>query len=374
MSTTQNETTLATIAARLAALEAENTSLRDKVAALEGRPTPQPTAIAEANVHRAASERRTARVGGRTTRRRMLQAALGVAAAAGVSAGAVLNREPDAASAHTGTEVWNVDRVNAHSFYGETHTDTIAVWGINSGANSGIVGRNNGAGAGVQGQNTRNNGVGVLGQGSLGVLGEGFFGVKGQSTVGNGNGVVGEHTGEGNGVIGVSSGQFHAGVLGRNAQGAGVKGVGANGVVGESSTQGYAATYGINTNENGGYGVVGDGKGASSAGVLGRNASGDGVRGEGAHGVHGKSSKTNYNAVWGQGTGEARGVAGTSTAGYGGFFQGGKAQLRLAPINILGKPTTGAHLIGELFLDKAATLWICTASGTPGTWKRVTVS
>ncbi|MEJ7655126.1 MAG: hypothetical protein WKH64_18215 [Chloroflexia bacterium] len=40
----------------------------------------------------------------------------------------------------------------------------------------------------------------------------------------------------------------------------------------------------------------------------------------------------------------------------------------------MGKPTTGAHLIGELFLDRAAALWICTASGTPGTWRRVTTT
>ncbi|MFN2466142.1 MAG: beta strand repeat-containing protein [Candidatus Dormibacteria bacterium] len=33
-----------------------------------------------------------------------------------------------------------------------------------------------------------------------------------------------------------------------------------------------------------------------------------------------------------------------------------------------GAPTTGAHVKGELYVDSAGALWICTAAGTPGTW------
>jgi hypothetical protein len=36
-----------------------------------------------------------------------------------------------------------------------------------------------------------------------------------------------------------------------------------------------------------------------------------------------------------------------------------------------GKPTTGAHLKGEISMDSAATLWVCTVAGTPGTWRKV---
>jgi hypothetical protein len=92
---------------------------------------------------------------------------------------------------------------------------------------------------------------------------------------------------------------------------------------------------------SGGFGVVGDGIGAGRAGVLGRNphASGSGVRGQ-------------------------------STNGYGWQFDGGKAQLRIVPKTTVGKPTTGAQTKGEIYMDSAGTLFVCTANGTPGTWRR----
>jgi hypothetical protein len=57
--------------------------------------------------------------------------------------------------------------------------------------------------------------------------------------------------------------------------------------------------------------------------------------------------------------------------GYGGLFEGGKAQLRLVPATTAGKPTTGAHTKGEIYMDSAGSLFVCTASGTPGTWKKI---
>jgi len=157
-------------------------------------------------------------------------------------------------------------------------------------------------------------------------------------------------------------GQNHGtgpGVLGKSVTGVGVIGDGLIGVKGTSSAPGYGAAYGVHT--NGGYGVVGDGHGASTAGVLGRNAGGSGVRGEGKTGVHGKATS-------------GKGLFGESGSGYGGVLGGGKAQLRLLPRPTTGKPTTGAHQIGELYLDQVGSLFICTAAGTPGTWKKVTVS
>ena len=65
------------------------------------------------------------------------------------------------------------------------------------------------------------------------------------------------------------------------------------------------------------------------------------------------------------------GVVGRNRSGYGGQFEGGKAQLFLKPGGTAGKPTTGAHLKGELYMDSAARLFVCVADGTPGTWKRV---
>jgi len=59
----------------------------------------------------------------------------------------------------------------------------------------------------------------------------------------------------------------------------------------------------------------------------------------------------------------------------GGHFQGVKAQLMLKPKGgTAGKPTTGAHAQGEISMDSAATLWVCTVAGTPGTWRKVTTT
>jgi hypothetical protein len=123
-----------------------------------------------------------------------------------------------------------------------------------------------------------------------------------------------------------------------------VTGEGVVGVVGISSSNGNGALYGLHTGTSG-TGVVGDGKGNGSAGVLGRNPGAGGI-----------------------------GVQGQGTSGYGGQFQGGKAQLRLVPASTVGKPTTGAHVRGELYMDSAAALFVCTVTGTPGTWRKVTTT
>lgn len=43
------------------------------------------------------------------------------------------------------------------------------------------------------------------------------------------------------------------------------------------------------------------------------------------------------------------------------YFAGGTAS---------GAPTTGTHNAGEFILDQTGSFWICTATGTPGTWKQ----
>jgi hypothetical protein len=124
--------------------------------------------------------------------------------------------------------------------------------------------------------------------------------------------------------------------------GPGVRGVGVvtNGVVGESSRATYAGVKGEHT-----------------------GTEGSGVYGEGWTGVWGHSSKTGYSGVYGQHTG----------LGYGGQFEGGKAQLRLKPGSSRGAPT-GAHLKGEIYMDSAGVLFVCTVGGTPGTWRKVSTT
>jgi len=110
--------------------------------------------------------------------------------------------------------------------------------------------------------------------------------------------------------------------------------------------------YGEHTGTSG-IGTVGIGKGGD-AGVLGRNSTGVGVLGEGTNGVHG-----------------------TASGGYGGQFQGGRAQLRLVPTGSAGKPTSGTHQKGEIYMDSTGTLFICVATSTAtaaAKWRKVTTT
>jgi len=250
-----------------------------------------------------------------------------------------------------------------------------------------VYGRCEGPGAGVEGSN------GEYGKPSV------HAAVRGDSRASNGIGVYGE--GATYGVQGRGDDPIYG------LEGTGVRGEGATGVWGSSSKIGWSGVYGQHTAEAGsgnsaeaGYGVVGDGTG-SGAGVFGRNSSGTaagrscGVLGEGQFGIIGKSTAPGFAGVSGEHTGQQgygvlgrndiftgvralgkTGVWGSSLGGgYGGQFDGGKAQLMLKPKGgTPGKPTSGEHTKGELFMDSEAALFVCTASGTPGTWRRFTTT
>ncbi len=143
---------------------------------------------------------------------------------------------------------------------------------------------------------------------------------------------------------------------------------------------------GTSTNLAIGYGVWGN---SSTFGVYG-TGNHAGVKGEssnravegygGRRGVYGRSFENV--AVEGdsnQGTGVfghsyyGTGVYGSSTTGYGGWFEGGKAQLKLKPADSPGKPG-GAHSKGEIYMDKAGALFVCVRGGNPATWRRVTTT
>jgi hypothetical protein len=127
------------------------------------------------------------------------------------------------------------------------------------------------------------------------------------------------------------------------------------------------------TNEDSdGYGVWGNSKGYGLYGTSSADTGfAAGVLGVGRIGIHGLSDATGFFAVWGRHTGNGSGVFGDSADGYGGEFEGGKAQLKLVPKGTRGKPTTGTHTRGEIYMDSKGTLFVCTVSGTPGTWRRV---
>ena len=44
---------------------------------------------------------------------------------------------------------------------------------------------------------------------------------------------------------------------------------------------------------------------------------------------------------------------------------------RLVGTTSAGPPTTGTFATGDLVIDQTATIWICTAAGTPGTWSNI---
>jgi hypothetical protein len=46
----------------------------------------------------------------------------------------------------------------------------------------------------------------------------------------------------------------------------------------------------------------------------------------------------------------------------------------LKPGGTAGKPTTGTHNKGEIYMDSAGTLFVCTTSTTAAKWKRVSAT
>jgi hypothetical protein len=219
-------------------------------------------------------------------------------------------------------------------------------------------------------------------------------------------------TGDGTGVFGASGSSF--GVQGTSSTGVGVRGFSlqGNGVSGESSSNdgvsgisdanGKSGVFGFNTKDTSeqAFGVSGTcnstnptsagvfGFADSANGVGGNSNNGNGVSGHSAlnDGVSGISDANGKSGVFGFNTnpsGAAFGVSGTvnspdgagvngfSDLGYGGHLRGGRAPLHLEPANTPGRPTTGDHQRGELFVDSNGDLFYCKDSGTPGNWFRV---
>ena len=110
-------------------------------------------------------------------------------------------------------------------------------------------------------------------------------------------------------------------------------------------------TAGNNTILNNNFNSVG-------AALLGV-ASGNGNQGIG---IIGWSKKPNGTGI----------VGFTGGAGaYGGEFFGGLAEVRLRPGGAAPINLTNAHQVGEMYEDQDGTLWICTAAGSPGTWREI---
>lgn len=425
----------ATNAQRLQTLErenermrSENTELRSKVATLEGSGARRERLAEMSGLESRLDAEPVAVLEGRVSRRSLLSKA-GAAAVAAVAAGTLLS--PREAKAHDTDSPIYPRFVYADWLAAEPHDDRAAVRGdVNSTTWGALTGFNLGSGPGVRGTSdtgrgvegtsaggtgvsgiaSGSGGIGVFGKSKAfnpgpGVRGDGSIGVWGTAITSGQAGVYGNHDLFGPGVVGDGSGDY-AGVWGRNSvstgvrgQGktgvlgvgsdvnqAGVKGEGPTGVWGITSRTSYAGVYGEHQGTSG-IGTVGIGKGADP-GVLGRNSDGDGVRGEGSIGVRGEGSigvlgESNSSSAVGilgrndggtgvQGDGK-NGVFGRGSSGYGGFFEGGKAQLRLRPAGSAGKPS-GAHSAGEIYMDSAGTLFVCVKGGNPAEWKKLSAT
>ena len=145
--------------------------------------------------------------------------------------------------------------------------------------------------------------------------------VRGTTAVSSSAGVVGQHTADG------------FGVLGQSATGIGVK----------------ARTGGLSTAA-----VSAENSGSGGFGIWAITADGVGIYGEA------------------QGGATPVGVVARGNLGVGLEASGARAAIHLSPnLTITGAPTTGAHSMGELMVDKNGDLFLCKAAGTPGTWVKV---
>jgi hypothetical protein len=403
-----NGLTLEGLAQRLETLErenermrSENSELRDEVSALRGSVTRGgEVAVLRGSATTSRTGQAASEFAGRVSRRSLLSKA-GAAAVAAVAAGTLLGTRQAKAS-HFATDLIEADRIRTHFIDAASATGfpAMTAW-TSSNTSPALSATNAGSKPAIEVNSVGGQGVLSIATNNAGLEGRGVIGVRGLSVHGGQAAVYGEHINEaGPGVVGDANGPDYAGVLGRNSDG--------TGVWGRSSKTGYGGVYGEHTG-TAGYGMVGDGKGQTGAGVLGRNSGGEGIRGEGSTqaevagvrglgktGVWGSTGVLGYSGVYGQHTGSAgfglvgdgtgstgAGVLGRDPSGpgiegrsskYGGKFAGNQAQLMLVPKSTTGKPTSGAHSKGEIYMDSAGALFVCTVGGTPGTWRKVTTT
>jgi hypothetical protein len=185
--------------------------------------------------------------------------------------------------------------------------------------------------------------------------------------------------GESGGMTGV--GQADAGVRGYSYGGDAVVGFavppnGASGVHGRSthigvhgeSEGGGAGVYGHSRQGPGTVGVSRD-----CAGVVAFSRHREAVNASSVESDGLRATTTSADAVGvlaenGSGSPDGVALAALGQAGVGVYAAGNHAPLQFAPADTAGAPRAGWHTAGELFLDVNADLFLCKASGEPGSW------
>ncbi|GEM_PF-1661375 len=216
------------------------------------------------------------------------------------------------------------------------------------GAGTGVSG-SSGSGIGAQGASVSGFGVSGFSTGSVGVRGETAAATaSGVHGIGRAAGAVGVHGAGGQaGIRGESPAGI--GVDARSAAGIAVRATGPRGIVVSSATG-----VGVDVETTTGIGVH----------VL----AGDGLP------VSTTNQSAAHPAISASNTLGGPALRATSISGYGAVFTGGRAPLRLTPAAKAGHPRSGAHQKGELVVDRNGTLYLCTAGGRPGRWRRVTTT
>lgn len=228
-------------------------------------------------------------------------------------------------------------------------TDTgVGLAGIASGNGTGVEGVSEGNGAGVVGKG--DNGVGGLFSGALAPLQLGLGSVPGAPTSGAHS--AGEIYLDSAATLWVCVSSGTPGAWNRNF------------ILGQVNTIANATTYLTSSTPN--------------AGALSVTATGQGIAISGltdtGYGLYGSSGNSGA-GVYGTNSGNGSAVVGHgSHIGVGGTFTGGLAPLALGLGSTVGAPTANTHSQGEVYLDSAATMWVCVADGTPGTWTQVATS
>jgi hypothetical protein len=214
---------------------------------------------------------------------------------------------------------------------------------------------------------TSRHGIGVAGRTVAGIAGvSGLNGAEAEGGEVAHAGVVGDSH-DNYGVLGRSD---NTGVVGTSSAGSGVWGISGEGVgvvatSNENTAMSATTLTGTGVRAETFFGPFGvDGSVDNNATGIGINGRCDGTSGIGVNGFSGENLGV-------QGYGAKAGVFGVSFAGLGGQFAGARAALRLFPRGGTGAPTTGQHEIGELVIDSGGSLFVCTANGSPGTWRRI---
>jgi hypothetical protein len=258
-------------------------------------------------------------------------------------------------------------------------------WGVASDVTNGIGVRatsTNGTAVDATSGGTATGATAVLGHITSTSPGGFSSAVRGQNdgTGGLGIGVWGSQAGSGWGGYFTSASGIGVNASGGTGTGVNASG-GTAGVTASSAGVGVQAagkTAGVQAQASSGYGVLGQlGSGpalpSTQAGVAGQASGFPGVAAtsDTHEGVLGSS--TSGTGVRGTSR-SGNGVTASSNGGYGVQAQGGKAQLYIVPAGTAGAPKSGSHRLGEIFLDRAGSLFVCTAAGTPGTWHHINVS